>query len=350
MPNQRPKMFGGSISAVMAVEDEIPSVALLAELADRLADRFADVELIIVANGVTDRGAIALHEVIETIADATVLFLPHRTDHDVARLIGMENAVGDSILVATPTEAEVRNLPRLLADIDPGTEIVLAATRTYPAHRHLAKRLYYRFYGRLNGAELEVIPSPLRLYTRAAGLHLITSFSGEMLLKSRVVPGGFPTQIVPSDLEIAERPRRGFSASVGKALTATISASALPLRIVSLSALLMAVLAVIYSAYIVGIYLFESDVQPGWTTLSLQLSGWMLFTAVMFGLLSEYILQLYAASSPRRRHVIAREIRSRHSRRTNRLNVVDESGAYHLGAPGLSPTAAADPVARTARP
>jgi hypothetical protein len=55
--------------------------------------------------------------------------------------------------------------------------------------------------------------------------------------------------------------------------------------------------------------------------MSLQLSFLTFILSAMLALLSEYIVQIHAASFARRRFVVSREIRSQLSARSGRMNV-----------------------------
>jgi hypothetical protein len=60
----------------------------------------------------------------------------------------------------------------------------------------------------------------------------------------------------------------------------------------------------------------------------------LLLFSIQFLLLSEHVLQLGAGGGhSHRRHHIIREIRSPLSRRSARLNIIDQEGQFALGAP-----------------
>jgi len=60
----------------------------------------------------------------------------------------------------------------------------------------------------------------------------------------------------------------------------------------------------------------------------------MFLFSLQFLFLSEYLVQILSASpSGSRRHLVAREIRTPLTRRSGRLNLVDEEGRFQLGAP-----------------
>jgi len=88
---------------------------------------------------------------------------------------------------------------------------------------------------------------------------------------------------------------------------ATFSNRVLPLRLVSLLAMFGACANLVYSAYVVLVYLLKDDVMPGWATLSLQQGGmFMVFSLATF-VGSEYVV---SAIRRERRAVVIEEVRS----------------------------------------
>jgi membrane protein implicated in regulation of membrane protease activity len=176
-------------------------------------------------------------------------------------------------------------------------------------------------------------PAPAtRLYSRAAARYISNHPSGEMLLRSDAAIGGFPADriLLPAD---AVPPTTRLTRSViGRGLRSLVASSSAPLRLATAVAILTGLLSLLYSLYVVIVYFVVSDVAAGWTTLSLQTAGMMFLLSVMLAILSEYVIAIYHSLAPRRRHVVARELRSQRHRHSGRINVVDAEGAFHLGA------------------
>src|SRR4051794_10180498 len=99
--------IGASVSVITLVEHDTPGPDLLERLAEVLLLYFTDVEFVIVGNGVPDDVARKLTATVNATPDSAALFLAQRVDPDVARLIGMENAVSDFVLLTTPNDAEL---------------------------------------------------------------------------------------------------------------------------------------------------------------------------------------------------------------------------------------------------
>ena len=166
--------IGASVSVVMLVEQDIPASDLLERFAEVLLLYFTDVEFVIVGNGVADDVARSLAATVNATPDSAALFMAQRVDPDVARLIGMENAVSDYVLLTTPNDAELSVLATLLDSYVPGNEVLIGQgnrpPRGKPVYRIL-QNLFYRLYDRINGTKVEPRPAPLRLYSRAACMH-----------------------------------------------------------------------------------------------------------------------------------------------------------------------------------
>jgi hypothetical protein len=211
------------------------------------------------------------------------------------------------------------------------------------------QRSFLAFYNWLNGATALAQRPAVSMLSRPAALHVLHSADGEMLLRSRQIAGGFPTSGLVITAPGFAPPALSLAQSFAKAVKMLLASSTAPLRFITLCGIAGSGVALVYSVFVVLSYLLRKDIQPGWTTLSLQISLLTFFASSMFALLAEYIVQIHSASSVRRRFFVAREIRSQRSRRGQRLNVVDGAGQYRLGAPEAAAVEAAPRPQTTSR-
>jgi len=326
-----------SVSAVMVADDIMPDRALLATWGEALAELFTDTELVIVANGVSGPAVLELEALAADIPDLTIHFLAERIDRDTAQLVGLDTAIGDWILLAEPRPERLAVLRELIDSVRQGYQVAIALGEEAGGHGPLYTGLasaYFRLYRALTGRTVLDPPPALRLYSRAAALYLAGSPDGEMLLKTGTIAGGFPAFLGrwPGLAPDRSAPR-AWRATVAKGLQELLSATSTPLRLASVIALTAGALSLVYSVYVVVVYLFKPGVEAGWTTLSLQISGMMFLFSLLFALMAEYMLGIYRGLPPRRRYVITREVRSPGQRHSRRLNVINEEGDFHLGMP-----------------
>jgi hypothetical protein len=327
---------GTSITAILVVEDDPPTRETLSRLSDLLASLAADSEILVLANGVSAATTVALRGHADHLCDLTVHFLAERIDRDTATLVGIDHSLGDWVWILSDPEHNIAHLPRAFAAAG-AYDIVFAGTPSLDAvpfgYRILA-RAFFLAYRAVTGTVVDWPAPRIRIYSRAAARYLTSRLDGEIQLRSLDVSGAFPgTRLGLPDLE-ESRPRLPApTVAMRKAFRALLNASSLPLRATIGVSVLGAAFACLTSIYAVSVYLVRDDVAPGWTTLSLQLSGMMFIFALMFGLTAEYVLRLYRVSQPRRKLSIVREMRSPHRRDAGRLNVVSGDGSYRLGAP-----------------
>jgi polyisoprenyl-phosphate glycosyltransferase len=331
-----------SLTVVTVVDEAAPDQALCDRLAAMLADGgVVDFDIVLVANAVNAPTTLALKDFVARVPDTTVVFLNSRQHSDVARLVGINHAVGDHVLFTRLSEPEIAALPALLAPLREGYDLVVAdpvngklVVRRPPAQR-LLLGAYLRFYRLLTGVALESRPTGMRALSRAAALFIAGHPAAEVLLRARDLGANFPARTVPvlpaQALRHVPAPlRRSWSTGMNTLL----SASTLPLRAATYVGLLGGVASMAYAVYVLCVFVFKRGVIAGWTTISLQLAAMTFIFSVLFMLLSEYVLQIHAANPPRSlRHLVLRELRSPLSRRSGRLNVVDAEGRFHLGAP-----------------
>lgn len=329
-----------SISVIFIVRDTPLDFAITERLLDVLGAAFVDIETIVVANGVSAATSLQLKEDCERLPDCTVLFLTEEVHDDIARLIGIDHAISDHILFATPLQAQIDALPEMTELLRQGNDIVVdegdsgvVASRGWFL---VAMFNLFRYFFRLvTGRSYEALSPAFRAYSRAAALYIATRRDGEILIRARALGQGFPSASVATK-SLAPIPIRSmsFRMAVSKAVRLLLTGSAAPLRLASYLGFGGGILSVIYAIYVVLIYLFKTNVEPGWTTLSLQLAGMMFLFSTQFLFLSEYLVQILSMSpASGRRQLVARELRGKLSRRSGRLNVVGREGRFYLGAP-----------------
>lgn len=326
------------VSAVVVVDGAGPSPAEIERLATALAGFCTDLELVLVANAVPDTTARELKRLVSALPDVTCHFLADAVEQDTARVIGIDHAIGDHVLLTNATAAELPVLASMAAAMHEGFDLAVAEPRQSktpaPFLYGVFRRVFFAALNTLSAVEISTEPPSLRLMSRPAALYLLSQLNAELLLRARSLGPGFPAKILPDAYDGDRRQERGsFRKVMERALRGVVTTSAAPLRLAAVLGFVSGMLAFLYIFYVALIYMFKAEVQPGWTTMSLQLSGLTMMLSFILALIAEYILQIHARMPLRRRYGVTREIRSPHSRRSGRRNIVDDSGLLELGLP-----------------
>jgi hypothetical protein len=332
-----------SVTAVVIVRHALFERALFDRLLATLHQQFVEVETVIVANGISPEVSIELKKTAETIPDCTVLFLNDEVHDDVARLLGIDHAIADYVLFTTPLPAQIDALPAMMDALRGGNDVVIgeSAGGVVTDRGGFAEALFDLFraaHRLLTGVPYEAQSPTFRIFSRAVALYIATRRDGEVLVRARFLGQGFPaTAIAVNDTARITVPSMPLRIAVAKALRLILTGSATPLRLTSYLGFGGGIAAVLYGVYAILIWLFKSDVAPGWTTLSLLLALMLFVFSAQFLFLSEYLVQILSTvPSSSRRQLVAREYRSPLTGRGGRLNVIDGEGEFHLGAPKTS--------------
>jgi len=327
-----------SVTAILIIEDHVPSIADLNSLSQAMEAHFVDSDILLVANGVDNKTSLALKSILVSVSDTSVVFLGGRSDFDLARIVGIDHAIGDYVFLGTTGPAQIAVLPAMVKAAQEGFDLIVAKSKKQKEKGYIFYRMFRSLYSRLlrsmTGIAIDLRSPAVRLLSRPAALHVLSQRHGEILLKSLSLGSGFPSKVMIDAFEIPNNiSQKSVSQSMGKGLRAMVSSGTMPMRFASISALGAGGLALLYSLYVITTYIFKPDVAPGWTTVSLQVSGMMFLFSLIFVLLVEYTIQIYESMPVSRRSMIIRELHSELSRRSGRLNVVDSNGEFLLGAP-----------------
>lgn len=332
-----------SVTVVVIVRGSQFGLTLIKPFLQTLHAEFVDVETVIVAHGLSADASVQVKAVAELIPDCTVLFLTEEIHDDVARLLGIDHAISDYVLFATPRQVEIDALPSMIAAVRQGHDLVIGeGNGGVVTERGMLSSTMFDAFRRVHrllaGVPYEAQKPAFRIFSRAAALYVAGRRDGEVLVRARSLGQGFPcTSVTVPDgepVKVAGTPAR---IAVAKALRLILTGSATPLRLTSYLGFGGGIIAVLYGSYAILVYFLKRNVEPGWTTLSLLLSLMMFVFSAQFLFLSEYLVQILSTvPSSSRRQLVAREFRGPLSSHAGRLNVVDNDGEFLLGAAGFT--------------
>jgi polyisoprenyl-phosphate glycosyltransferase len=325
-----------TLSVVIATErNEVPSVQVLESLLRATVAHFSMVELVIVANGVDAPAMALLEQLIAQLPDVTVHVLIQHVERDAAVLFGVDNALGDWVLVVDAEADQVREIPAMVGLAHDNIDGILVGPRPVDIPRRmlydLGANLLVKTCRNLTSIPFERSNARIRMMNRALCMRILGDVHSGLLLRW-----------LPSETAFRVEHRTGAYAlpedtagsgtlmqSVGRAFGVLTRSSGIPLRVLSLVSAALALLSFLNPFYVFAIYLFKPDVMPGWATISLQLSALTLVVSLMFLMIAEYLILIRSAMPPRRRVAVARELRSTKTATRSMLNVVDHQGVFH---------------------
>jgi dolichol-phosphate mannosyltransferase len=293
------------VSAIALLHDHATILpAFVAELCGVLADGYANYEVVLVDGGApaetvaAARGLLAAHPCVRLIR------LSRETPDETALLAGLDAAIGDFVVVLDPDLDPPAEIPAMVDRCRVGAEVVLGVDPGYQPGGPLYK-LFRSGFGavlrRMMGIELPPGPSGFRVLSRAAvnALTRVRQRRRYFALVVREIGLTTAEHRYRRASRSGRAPGVNFFRAARTGLSVLVHNSLLPLRLVSLLGLFGSLISFAYSLYVVAVYLFKPDVMPGWTTMSLQVSGLFVLVFVMLALIGEYLVRVLEESSDR---------------------------------------------------
>jgi len=307
-----------TVAAIASPERDVDPHQLQA-LAEKLS---GDWEILIVARGLSSERARKLIAAIQEVPDTTAHFLDASCSDNLARLAALDMAIGDLILLVEDAEPDVANCLKMVEHAKQGLDVVVeqGPNTDRSALYRSARGTFLRAYNAISGLHIEYGRFGNRLYTRAAARYLLSQREAEMLLSTSRLADAFPGISIP-----LSGPSRALKRESGlrKAYRALNFTRSVPLRFVVVICVVSAILNVGYMGFALISKLIDQNVEPGWSSLSLQIGGIFLLLSIVLGIIAEHLIEVDRAVNRRPRYHLLREVRSPLSNARRSLNIVE---------------------------
>ncbi len=315
------------LSAVFVLRNHASELEqILTDASARLAELASDYELIIVDNASSDDSITVLKRLAQEdgLPNLQVYALTKEVDTNTASWVGMENALGDYVAVVNPLVDDIAFLPRMLERAMEGADVVLARNEQRPSQGlayDSAFAVFNALYKYFHGIHLSREAPDYRLLSKQVINFILQHPQPAMTYRHIPATGGFSRV----NLSYSAAPRTSHTKhlgdSVDRGTRLLVSTTRAPMRLVTSLSLFGAVASLLYSLYVVAVALLKDNVAPGWTSLSLQLSGMFFLISLVLLVLGEYVLHMASVSNEGPPYHVAQEFTSARMTRQEKLNV-----------------------------
>jgi polyisoprenyl-phosphate glycosyltransferase len=212
-------------------------------------------------------------------------------------MAGLDAAIGDYVVTVHPEFDPADEIPAMVEACRAGADVVFGIA-SFPAPPGSLYRMlrwgFYRFAHTALGLDPVRVNSGYRCLSRAAvsALTRVRSRKRFFSLLASEIGLSTTTHAYAFVSRSGKSPRVNLRRAARTAASMAVNHSVAPMRLVSLLGLSGSFLSLVYSLYVLGIYLFKQDVMPGWTTLSLQVSGLFFLVFVMLTMIGEHLGRL----------------------------------------------------------
>ena len=291
----------------------------------------SDYEIIIVDNGSSDKTSDYLREFTseDGFPNIQVYRLANHVDDLTGRWVGIENSIGDIVISIDPSNGDIEHLPLLTREASNNNDIVFTQRKSPRSRKIILSKLIYMAFGMatkfFTGLDLDSYSTSLISINRRVVNYLLQFPDPQT--KFRYLPSiaGFSRSFLNIPLLNTSDSKMNLLSSISRGIRLVTSSSANPLRVTTALSAVGAFMSLIYSLYVLSIWLFKEDVAPGWISISMQLSGMFFLLSLVLLVLSEYVIEISRKANSGPTYYIVDEFTSVNLKRTELLNVEVDS-------------------------
>lgn len=305
------------VSAVVALQDDGDVLAGFVEDASALLARtYKNHELIFVDDGSTDGTQELMGRLLEKLPSIRYIRLPRRFGLEIAVSCGLDNAIGDVVVVLRPASDPVGRLPDFVTRARENHGVVVGVRDEVES-----LPLSYRFnYGLFHAASRLFLDFPPVRYSTYYMAFTRTALNALLRIKDRYralrvlgLHAGYKVDALVYRVvsRRAVRRRRSFWTLLESGVSTIVSNSTRPLRWASVIGMACATANTVYIGYIFLSKLLRDKIASGWASSSLQNSVMFTLLFLLLVVVCEYLGRLLDEVKSRPLYFVDYEKRSR---------------------------------------
>ncbi|MDB6138175.1 MAG: glycosyl transferase family 2 [Verrucomicrobiaceae bacterium] len=304
------------VSVILPLQDDARILdSVVRETSKVLADHYTHHEIILVADGSDAETCIIARAVTHSVPAVRLIMLSREFGREMSVLAGLESSIGDYVVVLIPETDPPSLIPEMVARCREVDGMVLGVDRDdhrVGLVRRTLKRLFHSYMRR--SLKTELLPGCTDFCVMGRRMvNALTQFR-ESYRQLRLLSATVGYHRAPFPYTLISRTgrntRRSFIQELHQALEMVVAHSRQPLRIVSWLGWIAGFINILYTLYVVLVYLLKKDVAPGWTSQSFM-QGVMFFCLfTLLSILSEYIGRILEESRGRPLYFVTDEMNS----------------------------------------
>lgn len=314
------------ISAVIVADNCVKELRrLIHEVSPYLEERYSDYEIVIIDQKSVDGTEQVMDEFLSNYQSVRYIRLAQKVSNDVALAAGIENAIGDFVVVLN-IDTDRKEFIEQFVDLGKsGTDIVIgtSAKMTSTSYRYL--RLLSNRLIQSIGYTLPSNSTGSFCLSRRAVNAITESGRFYCKLHMRMANTGYSIGALEYDISEAKLKRKSVLQGVAETFHHMVFNSTKPLRWMSALGVFGSALALIFSLYTLVINIVNDQVADGWTTTIVFMSLLFMLLFTMLSFFGEYLGRLLDDRSEHKEYNIVFEKNSSVMLNENRHNVLDES-------------------------
>jgi dolichol-phosphate mannosyltransferase len=299
------------LSVVLPANNEVEALpVLLSRVISALNPLGITFELLVVDDGSTDGTWAAIADLARQDSRIQGIRLSRNFGHQSALLAGIRASRGSAVVTMDADGEHPPDVLPLFIQRWRAGALVVQGVRRDAGEKSWTKRLsseaFYRLISFIGSTHVVPGSADFRLLDRRAVDEVLQASGQSVFLRGLVPWLGFPTDFVEfkAGHRIAGRPSYSFAKMLSLSLSALLSMSSVPLRLVAFVGLASACASFLFLIYVVAVRFLNGQVVPGWASVAgiVTLLGGLQLLAL--GTVGEYVGRLFASSIGRPPYVV----------------------------------------------
>jgi len=298
----------------------------LKSLQQYLDQRYSDYEIVVIDQTIAHAPTLVQSKLLETISSIRWIKLAFPVEIDVALCAGIENAIGDFVMLLRPTIDPIQIIGDMVNEALEGHDVIIGIAKSpqtigYKLARLLSNKLLCSI-----GYQIPKNATPVRCLSRRAINTILNTRQFNHQFFAKVAKTGYPTKNYQYNLLNSNKlKKRTLISGVTQTLKMMIFNSTKPLRWISLLGIIGSLSAFIFAVYSVAINFIKDDVTEGWTSMVFFSSFLFFILFIILAFLGEYLARLLNENSNQKNYYISSEETSTIMLETDRFNVRHKS-------------------------
>ena len=309
--------------------DNLHSLERVARVQKTLELHYADYEILLITQkSVAHQIQKTIGHLLGTVPSLRYLQLASDVSNDVAWSAGLENAIGDFIVLYDLVADPIDIIDQSISKCKSGTDVIVGTCNYKNSFFYNLLRPFAQFLLKLADYDLPRNASTFRCLSRRAANAVMETGNFHHQFFMRIQKSGYP--MLALNYVSAKPVKRSFLTGFRELIRLMVFNSSSPLRLMSVLGFSGSVVGMVFALYSLVIQLLRNDVVEGWTSTFFLISFFSMLQFIILAFISEYIARILEEHGQKSPYSIVYEKLSFVMINADRVNVLKESTSQDL--------------------
>lgn len=321
------KYIDSSFVSIVVVKNKIDEREInstLENIHTHLNLNYSDYEIVLIDDTAPSLKQFDYSEILKEIPFVRIIQLSAQVDYQLACSVGLENAIGDYVILFDPKHDSTDLIAQSVELSKTGFDIVIGVNESSK------ESLIYRLVRPLVNHLLKVVGysahrgiTSFYCLSRSAVNVVTMTASRKYQLYIRILQSGLKTNYLPYKQKRCIK--KTVISAIPELLNMIIFNSVKPLRFVTVMAICVSLVSLVYAIYSFLQKISDNMVVDGWASISILVSVMFTFLFIILAFFAEYLSRLLDENNKYESYKIVNELNSSVMVDEERVNVVDKS-------------------------